>query len=82
MREALRRAQLQGSEVGEVFFGQARQAGAGPNVARQVTIRSGMPVEVPAATINQACGSGLRTIFLGARYPLERLRCWNSAPGR
>jgi acetyl-CoA C-acetyltransferase len=66
LREALRRARVDGPEVGEVFFGNARQAGGGPNVARQVTVKAGLPVETPACTINQACGSGLRSIFLGA----------------
>ncbi|MBM3463873.1 MAG: thiolase family protein [Armatimonadetes bacterium] len=66
LKEALGRASVAGNEVGEVFFGQARQAGGGPNVARQVVVKAGLPVEVPACTINQACGSGLRSIFLGA----------------
>lgn len=66
LREALRRSQVAPAEVGEVFFGNARQAGGGPNVARQVAFKGGLPVEVPACTINQACGSGLRSIFLGA----------------
>lgn len=49
--------------VDEVIFGNARQAGVGPNVARQVAIRSGLRHEVPAYTVNQACGSGLRAIM-------------------
>jgi len=75
MKAALERAGVGGEEVGEVFFGCARQAGGGPNVARQVSVRAGIPVEVPACTINQACGSGLRSIFLGAEaIMLERSR--------
>jgi acetyl-CoA C-acetyltransferase len=51
--------------IDEVIFGNARQAGVGPNVARQVAIRSGLRHEVPAYTVNQACGSGLRSIMNG-----------------
>lgn len=66
LRAAVERAHVKPDEVSEVFFGNARQAGGGPNPARQVSVKSGIPVEVPAATINQACGSGLRALFLGA----------------
>jgi acetyl-CoA C-acetyltransferase len=52
--------------IDEVIFGNARQAGVGPNVARQVAIRSGLRHEVPAYTVNQACGSGLRAIMNAA----------------
>jgi acetyl-CoA C-acetyltransferase len=59
---ALERGGLAPADVDELIFGCARQAGVGPNVARQIAIRSGMPVETPAYTVNQACGSGLRAI--------------------
>ena len=49
------------------IWGCARQAGGGPNVARQITFRAGVPETVPAATINQACGSGLKAIILAAQ---------------
>ncbi len=52
--------------VGEVIFGCARQAGQGPNPARQISIRAGLPETVPAHTINMACGSGLKAIWLAA----------------
>jgi acetyl-CoA C-acetyltransferase len=52
--------------VDEVIFGNARQAGVGPNAARQVAIKSGLRHEVPAYTVNQACGSGLRAIMNAA----------------
>jgi acetyl-CoA C-acetyltransferase len=52
--------------VDEVFFGNARQAGGGPNVARQIAVRSGLPESVTATTINMACGSGLQSLILGA----------------
>jgi acetyl-CoA C-acetyltransferase len=63
---AIERAGVGPDEIEEVFFGNARQAGGGPNPARQVSVKAGVPVEVPAMTVNQACGSGLRAIFLGA----------------
>ncbi|HUP65777.1 MAG TPA: thiolase family protein [Thermoanaerobaculia bacterium] len=53
-------------EIDLVIFGNARQAGVGPNVARQIAIRSGLAHEVPAYTVNQACGSGMRAIMNAA----------------
>jgi acetyl-CoA C-acetyltransferase len=50
--------------VEETIFGNARQAGGGPNPARQISIRSGVPQEVPAFTVNKACASGLKSIAL------------------
>lgn len=61
-RAALARAGVKPEAVDEVIFGCARQAGAGPNVARQVAHRAGVPKEVAAYTINMACGSGLKAI--------------------
>jgi acetyl-CoA C-acetyltransferase len=52
--------------VDEVIFGCARQAGQGPNPARQIAYRSGVPETVPAHTVNMACGSGLKAIAMGA----------------
>jgi acetyl-CoA C-acetyltransferase len=52
--------------VGEVVVGNGRQAGGGPNVARQISVRSGIPVETPAWTVNMACGSGLKALLLVA----------------
>lgn len=63
-KAALERAGVRPGEVDEVIFGHARQAGNGPNPARQVGVRSGVPVEVPAYTVNQACASGLKAIAL------------------
>jgi acetyl-CoA C-acetyltransferase len=62
---ALERAGVQPQQVEETIFGNARQAGGGPNPARQISIRSGVPQEVPAYTINKACASGIKTIALG-----------------
>jgi len=65
--ESLRRAGVAPAEVQETIFGCARQAGGGPNVGRQVSYRAGIPQEVPAYTINMACGSGLKAIDLAYR---------------
>ena len=64
---ALERAGLAAGDVDELVFGHARQAGSGPNPARQVVRRAGLPNEVPAQTINQACASGLQAIAIGAQ---------------
>ncbi|HEY0787126.1 MAG TPA: thiolase family protein [Thermoanaerobaculia bacterium] len=60
---ALERSGVPKGRVDELIFGCARQAGVGPNVARQIAVRSGLGHEVPAHTINQACGSGMRSII-------------------
>lgn len=62
--EAMRRAQVDAESIDELIFGNARQAGGGPNVARQVAYRAGIPVTKPAFTVNQACASGLKSIVL------------------
>jgi acetyl-CoA C-acetyltransferase len=64
--ESLRRAAIRPDQVDDSIWGCARQAGGGPNVARQITFRAGVPDRVPAFTVNQACGSGLRAIILAA----------------
>ena len=65
-KATLARSGIDPVAVDEVVFGNARQAGVGPNSARQVAIRSGLRHEVPAYTVNQACGSGLRAIMNAA----------------
>jgi acetyl-CoA C-acetyltransferase len=70
VRGVLERARIAPEAVDELIFGCARQAGGGPNMARQVLIKSGIPQERPAFTVNQACGSGLQSILLAA----ERIR--------
>src|SRR6202140_1498461 len=62
---AMERAGIRPDQVEETIFGNARQAGGGPNPARQISIRSGVPQEAPAYTVNKACGSGLKSIALG-----------------
>ena len=69
-RSALDRAGLPPEGVDEVLIGHGRQAGSGPNPARQVGRRAGLPDHVPAQTINQACASGLQAIALGAQAVL------------
>jgi acetyl-CoA C-acetyltransferase len=64
--ESLKRARLSPEEIQDSVWGCARQAGQGPNVARQITYRAGVPETIPAYTINQACGSGLRAIIMAA----------------
>ena len=64
-RAALERAGVAAEQVQETIFGNARQAGGGPNVARQISIRSGVPKEVPAYTVNMACASGMKSMALG-----------------
>src|SRR6059058_358890 len=66
-KETLRRAHVRPDQVDDSIWGCARQAGGGPNVGRQITFRAGVPDRVPAFTVNQACGSGLRAIILAAR---------------
>lgn len=61
-KESIQRANLKPEQIQEVIFGNARQAGVGPNVARQITFKAGIPASVPAYTINKACGSGLKSI--------------------
>ena len=66
-KESLRRAGVATDQITDSIWGCARQAGGGPNVARQITFRAGVPQTTPAATINQACGSGLKAIILAAQ---------------
>ena len=65
--EALRRAGLAPADVDEVIVGNARQAGNGPNLARQIGYRAGIPVSRPAFTVNKACASGLKAITLACQ---------------
>src|SRR5437764_478556 len=65
-KATIARSGIDPNAIDEVIFGNARQAGVGPNVARQIAIRAGLRHEVPAYTVNQACGSGLRAIMNAA----------------
>src|SRR5262245_42768081 len=62
IREAIRRAGIDANDLGDVIMGCVLQAGAGMNVARQAAITAGVPVAVPAETINRVCGSGLQAV--------------------
>ncbi|HEX5760878.1 MAG TPA: thiolase family protein [Thermoanaerobaculia bacterium] len=64
---ALERAGCEPARVDQVVFGHARQAGGGPNTARQIAHRAGVPADRPAYTVNQACGSGLQAVLCAAR---------------
>ena len=64
VKEALKRAGIEPAAVHETVIGHARQAGNGPNIARQISYRSGIPKEISAYTVNKACGSGLKAILL------------------
>jgi acetyl-CoA C-acetyltransferase len=61
---AIERAGIEPTQIEESIFGNARQAGGGPNPARQISVRSGIPKEVPAYTVNKACASGMKSIAL------------------
>ena len=67
VRSALERSAIRPDQVDQVILGHARQAGCGPNPARQVAVGSGIPVEKPAYTVNQACLSGMQAILAGVR---------------
>jgi acetyl-CoA C-acetyltransferase len=64
-KAAMERASIRPDQIEETIFGNARQAGGGPNVARQISVRSGVPQEIPAYTVNKACASGVKSIALG-----------------
>jgi acetyl-CoA C-acetyltransferase len=67
VKEALARSGVEPAAVNEVIMGHARGAGSGPNPARQVSYRSGIPQEISAYTVNKACGSSLKAIILGCQ---------------
>jgi acetyl-CoA C-acetyltransferase len=62
IREAIARATVQPSDIGDVVMGCVLQAGAGMNVARQAALKAGVPQDVPAETVNRVCGSGLQAV--------------------
>ena len=66
-KEAINRAGITPDQVEHVVFGNVLQAGLGQNVARQVTLGAGCPIETPAFTINIVCGSGLRSVSLASQ---------------
>ena len=68
---AVERAGITPADVDEVILGQVLQAGAGQGPARQASVKAGIPVESPAWSLNQLCGSGLRAVALGAQQILS-----------
>lgn len=67
VKEAIKRAGITPETVDEVIFGNVLQGGLGQNVARQVSVKAGIPIEVPSLTLNKVCGSGLRTVSMAAQ---------------
>lgn len=67
IKEAVKRAGVNGEQVDEVFMGNVIGAGLGQNVARQAAVKAGLPNEVSAMTLNKVCGSGLRCVSLAAQ---------------
>lgn len=67
-KEAIKRAGIEPSMVEEVYLGNILGAGLGQNVARQVSLGAGIPIETPAITINMVCGSGLRAVSMAAQF--------------
>ncbi len=75
-KAAIERAGVHPEQIEETIFGNARQAGGGPNPARQISVRSGVPQEVPAYTVNKACASAMKTIALAYQeIALGNLEC-------
>lgn len=70
VKEAVNRAGIAPEQVDELIFGNVLQAGLGQNVARQVSIKAGLPIECTAMTINIVCGSGLKSVALAANQIL------------
>lgn len=67
VKEAIKRAKLEPSDIDQGIFGQVLQAGSGQNVARQILVDADVPYSKPAMTINEVCGSGLKAIILGSQ---------------
>lgn len=67
VKEAVKRANISPDAVDEVIFGSVLQAGHGQGVARQVTLKAGLPISVPASTVNMICGSGLKTVSMAVQ---------------
>lgn len=65
--EAIKRAKIKPEEINEVLIGNVLGYGLGQNIARQISVKSGIPVEVPSMTLNKLCGSGLRAITLAVQ---------------
>jgi len=67
IQEAIKRAKIEPEQVDEVIMGNVLQVGLGQNPARQASVKAGVPIEVPALSINKVCGSGLKAVNLAAQ---------------
>ena len=67
IKEALERAHVAPEQVDHVYMGCVIQAGLGQNVARQASLKAGLPIETPAVTVNVVCGSGLNCVNMAAQ---------------
>ncbi len=67
LKEALKRAGIEGKDVSEVIYGSCRQAGNGPNPSRTASIKAGIPIDIPTNTINMACPSGMKCVHLATQ---------------
>ncbi|MGA2296412.1 MAG: thiolase family protein [FCB group bacterium] len=67
IREALKRASINGEQLDEVILGSCRQAGNGPNPARTASVRGGVPTSIPAVTLNMACPSGMKALVFASQ---------------
>ena len=76
VKEAIRQAGIKPEDVNEVYMGCILQAGLGQGVARQISVKAGIPVEVPATTINMLCGSGLERYHWQLRPSLLVTMTW------
>src|SRR3984893_7571496 len=72
IKEAVRRSGIDPEAIEEVIMGNVVSAGVGQAPARQAAIHSGLPVDIPAFTINKVCGSGLKAVMLAA----QAIRAW------
>ena len=70
IKEAVKRAGIKAEDVDHVYMGCVIQAGLGQNVARQASIKAGLPIETPAVTVNVGCGSGLNCVIMAAQMIL------------
>lgn len=75
VKESIRRAAASGAQLDEVILGSVLTAGWGQNVARQSSIEAGVPVDVPATTINKVCGSALKAVILG----VQAIKCGDAS---
>jgi len=80
IKEALKRTGIKPEQVDEVYMGCVIQAGLGQNPARQAAVNAGIPVEVPATTINVLCGSGMHCVNLAAKLIASGDAVWKICP--